>query len=227
MVLNVLRWGTSAQKVIICAVLVALATAGCNSNFSQVSAESDGDSGVGSNPVGALDEFTLRIWGRSVNSEADMAARLEWERRWTQDYVSACMSNLGFTYIPDTSNPPQVMLPDGPLFGTREFAEQFRFGISNDGIWRGTVGVRSFPNIMNDELLNSMSDAERAAWNLALYGDRWEFEDSADPDINWGCANLAQRALLDLDNEEFTVIQDEIQRFTDNLAVSPEPKSTV
>jgi len=173
--------------------------------------------------VGPLDEFTLRIWGRSANeTEADMASRLEWEHRWTQDYVSACMNNLGFTYIPDISNPPQVLMPDGPLVGTREFAEQFGFGISNEGLWSGTVGVQSFPNTANDEMLNSMSDAERDAWNLALYGNWGEFEDLDDADINWGCANLAQRSLRDLDSEESAVIQDEIRRFDDNLAVSPE-----
>jgi len=177
---------------------------------------------------GPLDQFARRIWGVPVwgadpadASPSDMQNRLDWEHRWTEEYIAACMLEKGFEYTLDLENAPQVVLPDGPLRGTREFAEQYGFGLSNGMRYSGAITTIGFANTANDSRLAAMSAAEAEAWNWAFWGNtRVEFlPDGTERD--YGCQGAAHSALMAGDDTPFSPLLDEINRFGERVAADP------
>ena len=168
-------------------------------------------------PQGPLDEFTLRIWGLAANeTQADMQARLDWEHRWSEEYIAACMAAEGFIYEPDLTNAPQAVFPAGPLRGTREFAEQFGFGITDFGV--GSVTTIQSSSSVRQRALNAMSVSEREAWDFALHGNLFDVgQDDTDMESIPGCSGRAREFLWAVDIDEFSAIQHEVDLFIQSI----------
>jgi len=181
---------------------------------------------------GALDEFTLRIWGAITSDDPQVRQAAEEQRvRAEEEYIAACMTAQGFTYYPRTMQ-VTVTVTEGPLPGSREFAERFGFGISGlaGGVLGGgqlNVGSRQVGPDPNWELRDAMSEAERTAWDEALRGDWAAIPEDGVIDWSqqgcWGQAlmasfpNIRGTAL----NEEFRAISDELTRFQDAAELDP------
>jgi len=181
-------------------------------------------------PQGALDEFTIRInGGMGGGTVEELQEEFELRRRQTEEYIAACMAEQGFTYYPDLGGTVTATVVAGPLPGTREFAEQFAFGISHDsqdGGVPGTFGIALTGNTWaNADVTAAMSAAERTAWFAALYGP-W-FGTPELVEVEWderGCSGQAQLAIspdLQLPSE-FAAIRDEVNRFADSVQVDPQ-----
>jgi len=69
-------------------------------------------------------EAYLRV-GEDVRSIQDLIAQMTWE----QDVVAVCMTEQGFEYTPQVPAASQVEYLDGPVPGTREFVEDYGYGL--------------------------------------------------------------------------------------------------
>jgi len=182
--------------------------------------------------TGALDEFLIRIWGAPITAytQPDAQARAEVEHRWREEYISACMAQQGFTYHPNLDAHVSVQVIAGPLPGTRQFAEQFGFGISEDQPLPGDT-----PAVLvmggsdpNQQIRAAMSDAELAAYQEALWGDPTVLalanQEGVLPDFSklgcWGAAIGAQ--VTPPGDDEFSVLAAEVKRFTASIEVAPD-----
>lgn len=172
---------------------------------------------------GPLDEFQSRIFGWSTDpaqqeTQAEAQARIDREGREDQEMIAACMAEQGFLFNVRTENFGSVIFMDeldGPAWGTREFAEIYGFGMANDP-WaqqRDEIGISDSEVVWvdpNQELLDSMSDAERAAWEEALWGAPQD-GDTWDPMLA-GCNGQAQAARWPEQNvdAQFVTLQNEM-----------------
>jgi len=178
---------------------------------------------------GTLDEFILRIWGPlggplgSLESPDLLeAAQAQSDQQWRarEEYVAACMAEQGFSYVPFTGLAPRLELAEGPLRGTREFAERNGFGLVAS-VGRGpTFFFGNAGTNPNQELLAVMSSAERAAWELALNGLPNPTGEERDPELD-GCGWRADEATRPTANDEFAALHAEILRFRQHLPVHP------
>ena len=151
---------------------------------------------------GPLDEFQMRIGGWDPNQQetaSELQARAERESREQQEFIAACMSELGFNYTPvPMTVTVQVADPTaGPQQGTLEWAEQWGYGISTDPWSEGAGGGTSWGwgpagEDPNQAMVDAMSDAEREAWNEALWGQPQE-DGEWDP-MQAGCQGQANAA---------------------------------
>jgi len=169
---------------------------------------------------GPLEEFTMRIWGGVQNeTQAEAQARMDAEHRQREEMIVACMAEQGFQYNPDFENSGTIIFhdeQDGPAWGSREFAETYGFGIANDP-WRMSEDDLAAPSDPiewvdpNADLMAAMSDAERQAWQDALWGPprEWVDGESWDP-MQAGCSG---QAWGDNNNEQFQAISDELNNF--------------
>lgn len=83
-----------------------------------------------------------------------------------EELVAACMAEAGFTYEPRT--PPAGDDGDTSELAPDEFASEFGFGfttLEGDG-----ASADETPDDPNQAKVTEMSEAERAAWDEALWG---------------------------------------------------------
>jgi len=193
--------------------------------------------------LGALDQYTVRVWGSFAGmSQSAIIAQTEAQFRRQQEYISACMHEQGFTYYPAQffTESASVNFPDWPPIGSREFAEQWGFAISNvpEGFTRrdDVIAANTVTSHMqNDEIRSLMSPAELEAWDYALAGEyeRWTFIDDVSDLADWGCIGSAHLAVGGVPgfniglvnpthNPEFDAIAAEVVRFRDSVVISLE-----
>jgi len=181
---------------------------------------------------GALEEYTLRIWGGGQNeTQAEVQARLDREHREREEMIVACMAEQGFQYFPDLNNSGTVIFmddQDGPAWGSQEFAEIYGFGIANDP-WRNVENENAAPPEPvewvdpNADLRATMSEAEEQAWQEALWGPPIEWVDGQDWDaMQAGCANQVQAYFWGNDNDQFRGISEEVNNFW--MTVESDPR---
>jgi hypothetical protein len=180
--------------------------------------------------VGPLDAYALRIYGRTLNPTAEEQRELAADdaRRLQEmdELVAACMQEQGFRYPAPTSAPVAAVdvsdLPAAP--GTREFAEQFGYGISTDP-WGDAGAARPdpTPEDPNAELLATMSPAEAAAFQEALHGtitgDGVEYD--------WRSAGCTGAALHEVDDltdgiHEFAGLEADMNGYFEGVRTGPE-----
>jgi hypothetical protein len=160
--------------------------------------------------LGSLEEYQFRIFGSSSqDTDTETNLRLAQENRWIEDFIATCMAELGFNYIPDVDNPPRVVPNEAPPRLSLEFAKQYGLGIWSSQ--SGGLNITRDLNQANDAQLNAMSSAEREAWDRALLGNFWDWNEG-DERIP-GCWDLANSAVNGLDNEEFASLNEEINLF--------------
>lgn len=212
------------------AALAVLALAGC----------SGGDGGGGSSSgsaewtPGPLDEYQARIFGYSYDederSQEEMQAESDRQNRRVEELVSACMAEEGFDYVPAENNGGTVVASDDldVEWGTREFAEQYGYGISTDP-WGNADAVPEDGTEWvdpNADYVAAMSESEAAAWSEALYGPPIEGDGSEDQEYDWttaGCYGAAQHEVYEGGgvSDEFAGVQDEMDRFYEAAQADP------
>ncbi|MHA3722796.1 hypothetical protein ACXR2T_02855 [Leucobacter sp. HY1910] len=155
---------------------------------------------------GPLSKYTNALWdGEEITQE-----QLDKQNIEEQDLIAACMAKEGFEYTPDTNNGGTVYSPDeepeGPEWGTEEFAKQYGYGII-DSPWMGSEETMSEEEWVdpNADYVNSLSESEQTAYYEALSGPSPTEEEMAameDEDYqyeyNWetsGCYGAAQHEL--------------------------------
>ncbi|MDR2931202.1 MAG: hypothetical protein LBV06_09910 [Propionibacteriaceae bacterium] len=105
------------------------------------------------------------------------AAQTQWNANW-QKFVSDCMLAQGFTWVPRPSHTaasttPQVslalgVLPVPRLSGDREVVAREGYGVMSTPEEQLVAVGGDDPNLVNQQ---SLSSAERQAYDFALYGD--------------------------------------------------------
>lgn len=181
------RWAGPGLGV---AVAVCLGTAACSSpgaTPSETAAPPADDL-----PRGALDEFWDGIRGGEPESDALT------QHTQLQEAIAACMNELGFEYTPmDFESRVDVTTAAdlGLAFGTREYAEQFGYGISTDamGYYAMTARTDEDPNIA---YVRGLSEAAQDEYTSALYGRPVPVDQMADAESAGGCETTAVDAVL-------------------------------
>ncbi|MGD8194627.1 hypothetical protein ACEXQB_009045 [Herbiconiux sp. P18] len=150
--------------------------------------------------------------------------QMQAQNKATQDLAAACMKEQGFPYRPDSSSGVfRHEDVDGPSWGSREFAEQYGYGVVRNPFSGGTGSDDGSGEYVdpNADYLATLSESERAAWEEALYGPpTGELEgEFAATDYDWttaGCLGAAShQAELDAgfagSDPEFTALIDEME----------------
>jgi len=184
---------------------------------------------------GPLDEFRFRISGRHPDASAEEIQAAELVNvRARQEFIAACMSEQGFTYIPFVGN-IQVSrgteVVDAVDWESREFAEEYGFAFSINpppaiGAFHSFVDGSGDPNW--GEFRDAMSLAERNAWDEALMGpaganwigsvDFMDFE-------NRGCSGAADLAVgIWAQPDAFAAINNEINILQQSILLGQFPE---
>ncbi len=193
----------------------SLALAGCGSSDAE---SADGDAGE---TVDAAFEYESPIYDfLGIDTDFDEGSEQEWiaEANEVEQRVAACMREQGFEYTPvDQGQYISFEGPDEELeWGSREWTEKYGFGTSTQRFGQSEVGPDlvgyddSFEDEMMDvedgfedpnwEYMETLSDGERQAYELALWGNQPEMtEDMTDEEMEalwdaWepdGCQNTA------------------------------------
>jgi len=163
--------------------------------------------------IGPLDEFQVRISGfpldatieeRQLQSDANHRAIEEW--------IAVCMARQGFTYIPNLSAAPiaHSIGEEVPVDrGTREFAEQFGYGIADMILDPEIILTVSGGNDPNYDATTGMSSTELAAWQSALWGEG-------------GCSQSAMREFWR--PESFVLLSDAINDLSRRISDESTPE---
>lgn len=187
--------------VVAAAIGVALGLSGCGLLGGSDDATPDGNGGSSSGPVSPVAEYL----GLSDLNSGDSDSEAQFMALQTEfgEQVAACMAAEGFEYIPpnlEDLNSFDATTGDGIEYGTPEYTARYGFGVTTQRFAQSAVGPdlvgyddapiedQAAPGDPNDEYVNSLSDAERQAYDAALYGDT--------PDFAW------DESLTDAENQE-------------------------
>ncbi len=138
-----------------------------------------------------------------------------------EEAIAACMRDEGFEYQPQAAPPAQMNPADlGALPGTREFAEQYGYGITTDP-WQAQLDDASGATDPNAETLGAMTEAELTEYYAALYGT------DTSEEHDWrsgGCAGRADHevngTVPGLDSDALATLMSEL---TEVLSVTSDP----
>jgi hypothetical protein len=215
----------------------------------EAGATADGSAAAATQVQGPLTQILSSVWGSDLSQE-EQQRQFDERNLAEQEFIAQCMSQAGFEYIPHTGNATIVFSDDNMWRpDDREWVTQYGYGAMRSP-WDtqreeeqaaieagGEVTTQEFVD-PNSDMLNSLSDSERRAWEIALWGD-WEnmpdgviSEDGMilDEDAFWssqGCngeARLHTRtdSAFDLmSTDEFRPLMDSIQDFFDTLWALP------
>jgi len=181
-----------------------------------------------------LDEFL----GSSIRENSDETRRLANEAALRREELTAqCMQELGFTYFPDVGSGrfDYVGGIDERQPDDREWVSQYGFGIVS-GHWRASgSNNQRVGDDPNQELVESLSDGERAAWMEALNGADPIFPTANMTPEQWaefwrsrGCLGQSHQQATEesplflRDNDEFAPLFTALNELWNNVAQSPE-----
>ncbi|WP_169165313.1 hypothetical protein [Cellulomonas taurus] len=179
---------------------------------------------------GALDEFTAKIYGYSLEederSQEEMQAESDRQNAKVEELVATCMQEQGFDYTPQENSGGSVILGDDldVEWGTLEFAQKYGYGISTDP-WNSAgqpVETEEYVDA-NQEYRDSMSESEQAAYDEALYGPPVEYVEGEDTtEYDWttaGCYGSAQHEVYNSGDggADYADLEDEINRFYETV----------
>lgn len=146
------------------AAAAALVLSACSSDGAQSGAKVEEASGP-------LWEYMAAMWDSEDWSE-DYQREQDRQR---EDLIAECMAEQGFEYTPDTANTVYYSGDedwDGPDWGTREFAEQYGFGVID---WPGMQEMEEQQEGQeyidpNADYVSTLSESEQNAFYEALSG---------------------------------------------------------
>lgn len=161
----------------------ALVLSACSSDGAQSGAKAE-EAG------GPLWEYMAAMWeGEDWNEDFQRE-----QDRQREDLIAQCMAEQGFEYTPDTGNTFYYSGDedsDGPDWGTREFAEQYGFGVID---WPGMQEMEEQQEGQeytdpNWDYVSTLSESEQNAFYEALHGPGPTEEEMAlmeeDEDYMW------------------------------------------
>jgi len=188
-----------------------------------------------STPVQArpLDEFIGNSGWHNQEELVRLAAQLAQRR---EELIAECMRGFGFEYLPDLGS-SRFSITSGVLDQTRpddrEWVAQYGFGVVS-GHRTVATGQERVGVDPNQEFVDSLTDAERAAYLLALDGPDIEPppDDATAAEIeDWlfgtGCAGTAERQarsespLFLRDSDEFAPLHAAISELNDRVREHP------
>jgi len=136
--------------------------------------------------AGPLEE--ILGWGEAPSSEQDVVSQV----MWRENLVAACMAEQGFEYWPQVPAVDDVVYGDGPVYGTREFAELYGYGIWEAPSTSGGGISFTLDGSANMDYREAMGDAEREAYDLVLWGPVVDVsEDGRVTQRRGGCSEAA------------------------------------
>ncbi|MCS5713126.1 hypothetical protein NVV95_01025 [Herbiconiux sp. CPCC 205716] len=160
------------------------------------------------------------LYGNSSEEE------LQQRNDTVQTTAAACMKEQGFPYEPDPGSGISVQdAPSGGAdWGSREFAEQYGYGVVSSP-YAPTTGDEEWVD-PNAGYLATLSEGERAAWEQALYGQPVEPASGAVPVWDWTTAGCMGKAFHEADlasgaavgDPEFQGLVDELNGLSDEAA---------
>ena len=180
-------------------------------------------------PMGPLDEFFEEMYG-DYDEETSNA-----QMREVEEITAECMSEQGFEYTPvDWSSQMEMGSSDELEFewGTIEFAKEYGYGVTTNP-WGETEEAPADGEAEeefvdpNQERVEAMTETERAAYELALYGEMTEPVEGEEYEYDWetaGCSGKAQHEVYEntgMDEDKFTSLQDEMNAMWEASAADP------
>jgi hypothetical protein len=163
--------------------------------------------------------YLAQIYGYDLapDAQAQQAADADTRARLlrSEELVAACMREQGFDYTPQDLYAQVTGDGTGPdaAWGTREFAEQYGYGVSTDP-WGTAEDAPDAPDPDADARA-AMSDAERAAYDEALHGPGQDDPDAAYDWSTGGCTGAAQHEIDTTERQdpgEHAALEEEITR---------------
>ncbi|GIG39134.1 hypothetical protein [Cellulomonas phragmiteti] len=164
-------------------------------------------------PTGPVTAFLESLGGGYGDQEA-----YEEQHRRAQEVVAACMTELGFVYVPTAPVKDVYRGPDGSAqWESREFAEQYGYGVTTSGeLYDEEEQVDP-----NDDYVAAMSEAEQTAYYEALYGPAEEVDpEEAEPEDDGERAGCYGRAAHEVYTENQIWEDPTVQAFLDELDVA-------
>jgi len=209
------RFGTLAAA----ALAATLALAACSNEPAPKPTPTPTDEG---SPLEALLQDYLGDW-----SNEDVTRQLV----AMEDLVATCMAEQGFDYTPVDYAAMGLDLTGETLgleWGSKEFAEQYGYGITTDPVLGANAEQPEDPNA---EYVAGMTPTEQEAYYTALYGVHYaEMSDPqavAEAGWDWrdlGCTGSAQNEVLSGDaaqQDQFAALQQEMTLMMEAAAADP------
>lgn len=160
---------TSSRFFLTVGVVGVLALAGCSTNDDSSDSQSGAKAATEEVELGPLDQYMSALW----DSEEWTQERYDELDRQREELIAECMAKEGFEYIPSTQTTTVYSSDEsiGPEWGTREFAEQYGYGIIS---WPGDDQMAEDPGEgyvdPNQDYVNSLSPSEQEAFYETLHG---------------------------------------------------------
>lgn len=137
--------------------------------------------------------FNEVLYGLSPSATPEEQKQFYWEQnRKTEELIATCMTEQGFTYVPDLNLGGSVV--DGPErhLDDRGWVERYGYGVLHDA---GQDQEQTpAPVNPNEAYVNSLTEAEQAAYYEAMDGKDQPSDDD-DDEYDWrtaGCYGAAQ-----------------------------------
>jgi hypothetical protein len=183
--------------------------------------------GAKEDEVGPLGKYFEQAYGEYDEDQANR------EMRRVEELVAECMSEQGFDYTPmDPSSQGGMSFSSEDLdveWGTREFAEQYGYGITTDP-WAELQESQPEPEEFvdpNAEYVESMSQSEAEAYFLALHGNQ-EFSEDPEEEVEWdweqnGCYGKAQHEVYEAgrDDTDMASLEEEMNSLWEQTQQDP------
>lgn len=198
------------------ALVLPLLLASCGSN----DRAGDGDATTASTATGSASSGEDLTWEDSplqkefeglsaltAMSEEEQQQQMADQTRRVEDLVAECMAEQGFDYQPNTGMVDEIMTAlEGSADGL-EYAQQYGYGINTQNE-EASSETASDPNA---EAYEAMSEAERAAWDEALYGEMLEVSDEevSATEFDWesaGCYGVAQQQVYEVESDDGAIL---------------------
>lgn len=162
-------------------------------------------------------------------SEAEQQAFTEQQLRQTEDLVAQCMAKVGFEYTPDTMRVVTVIGEGDELWkpDERNWVAQYGYGLIQSPGQHLEPPPSQTATDPNATYLASLSDAEREAYNDALFGTGTPPTGDEEYEYRWqdsGCRGWAEHEMDARSfwrSAEFQQLIDAIDRFQQTWPLDP------
>lgn len=211
---------------IVAASALALTLTACSSSPSDTSTD----------PMDSpLNKYLAAAWGGDL-SEEEQQKRMEEQQTKTEELVAACMKDEGFEYIPQPQTGMYMSSGDEYKPDDREWVSQYGYGAVNYPGMNEPVDPEAEEWVdVNADYVESLSEAEQAAFYESLHGPQPTEEEMSDPNFEWeydpenaGCYGSAQSEINgDQANDPYSAdehkpLMDAMSKMYEDMATMPE-----
>ncbi|MDQ2625156.1 MAG: hypothetical protein M3Y20_08365 [Actinomycetota bacterium] len=144
-------------------------------------------------------------------SHPEGAAGVVEQLRLRESRIAACMTELGFEYVPHVPATDEVIEGEGPAQGTREYVELYGYGTWNPGTDEaGSFQFDYEPSAEREQYLAAMSPSELEAYQTAMYGPVTQTDPDGSVTREGGCLSVGHDGIAAGDEYARTVMDDAI-----------------